>query len=60
MMREYILRHIDPSVTKLARPVMAEIMPETYGIMVLSGRCDQSCSLLRRTKQVKQIVLRRA
>jgi DNA polymerase III alpha subunit len=34
MMREYILRHIDPERRKMAHPVMAEIMPETYGIMV--------------------------
>ena len=34
MMREYILRHIDPKRREMAHPVMAEIMPETYGIMV--------------------------
>ncbi|MFM7629620.1 MAG: DNA polymerase III subunit alpha [Algoriphagus sp.] len=34
MMREYILRHRDPERRKQAHPVMAEIMPETYGIMV--------------------------
>jgi len=34
MMREYILRHRDPERRKLAHPVLAEIMPETYGIMV--------------------------
>lgn len=34
MMREYILRHIDEERRKQAHPVMAEIMPETYGIMV--------------------------
>lgn len=34
MMREYILRHIDPERRKMAHPVMADIMPETYGIMV--------------------------
>jgi DNA polymerase-3 subunit alpha len=34
MMREYILRHIDHERRKTAHPVMAEIMPETYGIMV--------------------------
>lgn len=34
MMREYILRHVDPERRKLAHPVLAEIMPETYGIMV--------------------------
>ena len=34
MMREYILRHKDPERRKLAHPVLAKIMPETYGIMV--------------------------
>lgn len=34
MMREYILRHIDHERRKTAHPVMADIMPETYGIMV--------------------------
>ncbi len=34
MMREYILRHKYPERRKEAHPVLAEIMPETYGIMV--------------------------
>ena len=34
MMREYILRHRDPEARKQAHPVMAEIMPDTYGVMV--------------------------
>jgi DNA-directed DNA polymerase III PolC len=34
MMREYILRHVDPERRKTAHPVMMDIMPETYGIMV--------------------------
>ncbi len=34
MMREYILRHVDPSRRSIAHPVMAELMPDTYGIMV--------------------------
>lgn len=34
MMREYILRHRIPEKRKEAHPVMAEIMPETYGVMV--------------------------
>lgn len=34
MMREYILRHVDPERRKTAHPVMVDIMPETYGIMV--------------------------
>ena len=34
MMREYILRHRDPEARKNAHPVMAEIMPDTYGVMV--------------------------
>lgn len=34
MMREYILRHVDPERRKQAHPVMMDIMPETYGIMV--------------------------
>ncbi len=34
MMREYILRHKNPERRKDAHPVMAKIMPETYGIMV--------------------------
>jgi DNA polymerase-3 subunit alpha len=34
MMREYILRHVDEERRKTAHPVLAEIMPETYGIMV--------------------------
>ena len=34
MMREYILRERDPERRKLAHPVMQDIMPETYGIMV--------------------------
>ncbi|RAV28673.1 DNA polymerase III subunit alpha [Sinomicrobium soli] len=34
MMREYILRHQDPERVKQAHPVLLEIMPETYGVMV--------------------------
>ncbi|MCR9063153.1 MAG: DNA polymerase III subunit alpha [Cytophagales bacterium] len=34
MMREYILRHRDPDRRKMAHPVMWDIMPETYGVMV--------------------------
>jgi DNA polymerase III alpha subunit len=34
MMREYILRHVNQDRIKTAHPVMLEIMPETYGIMV--------------------------
>ncbi|MDX1446230.1 DNA polymerase III subunit alpha [Lishizhenia sp.] len=34
MMREYILRHKNPERRKEAHPVMLQIMPETYGIMV--------------------------
>ncbi|MEX0883062.1 MAG: PHP domain-containing protein [Cyclobacteriaceae bacterium] len=34
MMREYILRHIDPARRQMAHPVLHDIMPETYGIMV--------------------------
>ncbi|MCF0059795.1 DNA polymerase III subunit alpha [Dyadobacter sp. CY356] len=34
MMREYILRHQDNSRTKDAHPVLLDLMPETYGIMV--------------------------
>ena len=34
MMREYILRDRQPDRRKQAHPVMAEIMPDTYGIMV--------------------------
>lgn len=34
MMREYILRHKDPERRKLAHPILADIMPDTYGIMV--------------------------
>lgn len=34
MMREYILRHRESSKAKSAHPVMGQIMPETYGIMV--------------------------
>ena len=35
MMREYILRHRTPGrAAKEAHPVMLEIMPETYGVMV--------------------------
>jgi len=34
MMREYILRHVNPERRKLAHPVLNDIMPETYGIMV--------------------------
>lgn len=34
MMREYILRHKDPSRVKHAHPIMLDIMPDTYGIMV--------------------------
>lgn len=34
MMREYILRHVNPDRREMAHPVMREIMPETYGIMV--------------------------
>ncbi|MBC2838556.1 DNA polymerase III subunit alpha [Robiginitalea sp. SC105] len=34
MMREYILRHRDPERVKQAHPVLLDIMPETYGVMV--------------------------
>jgi len=34
MMREYILRHRFPERRKEAHPVMMEIMPDTYGVMV--------------------------
>lgn len=34
MMREYIQRHKDPERRKLAHPVLHDIMPETYGVMV--------------------------
>src|SRR6056300_691710 len=34
MMREYILRFTDPSKRKDAHPVMLEIMPDTFGVMV--------------------------
>jgi DNA polymerase-3 subunit alpha len=34
MMREYILRHKDPERRKAAHPVLLQIMPETYGVMV--------------------------
>lgn len=34
MKEEFIRRHRDPERRKLAHPVMFEIMPETYGVMV--------------------------
>lgn len=34
MMREYILRFTDPERRKEAHPIMLEIMPETFGVMV--------------------------
>lgn len=34
MMREYILRFTNPERRKEAHPVMLEIMPETFGVMV--------------------------
>ncbi|MBL7764533.1 MAG: DNA polymerase III subunit alpha [Chitinophagaceae bacterium] len=34
MMREYILRHKDPERRKLAHPILYDIMPDTYGVMV--------------------------
>ena len=34
MMREYILRHRDPERIKQAHPVLLDIMPDTYGVMV--------------------------
>ncbi len=34
MMREYILRHRNPDKRKEGHPVLQEIMPDTYGIMV--------------------------
>ena len=34
MMREYILRHQDNDRAKEAHPVLLDLMPETYGIMV--------------------------
>ena len=33
-MREYILRFTDPSKRNDAHPVMLEIMPDTFGVMV--------------------------
>ncbi|MGB5190049.1 DNA polymerase III subunit alpha [Robiginitalea sp.] len=34
MMREYILRHRNPERVQQAHPVLLEIMPDTYGVMV--------------------------
>ena len=34
MMREYILRYRNPERRKDAHPVLLNIMPETYGVMV--------------------------
>ena len=34
MMREFIMRHRFPEKRKDAHPVMADLMPETYGVMV--------------------------
>ncbi len=34
MMREYILRHKDPERRKQAHPILWDIMPDTYGVMV--------------------------
>ena len=34
MMKEYILRHKDKERRKLGHPLLLELMPETYGIMV--------------------------
>ncbi len=34
MMREFILRHRFPEKRKNAHPIMLDIMPETYGVMV--------------------------
>jgi DNA polymerase-3 subunit alpha len=34
MMREYILRYRDPKRRKDAHPILLDIMPETYGVMV--------------------------
>lgn len=34
MMNEYILRHRDPARRVKAHPLLLEIMPETYGVMV--------------------------
>lgn len=34
MMREYILRHKNPERRKSAHPILRDIMPDTYGIMV--------------------------
>ena len=34
MMKEYILRHRDPERRKKAHPILLQIMPETYGVMV--------------------------
>jgi len=34
MMRTYILRHVDPAERLKAHPVMLDIMPDTYGVMV--------------------------
>ncbi|MAQ75585.1 MAG: DNA polymerase III subunit alpha [Aquimarina sp.] len=34
MMREYILRHRNPERVEQAHPVLLDIMPDTYGVMV--------------------------
>ena len=34
MMREYILRHLYPARREQANPILLDIMPETYGVMV--------------------------
>ena len=34
MMREYIERHRDPEKRRRAHPILLDIMPKTYGVMV--------------------------
>ena len=49
MMREYILRHRNPGRAKeKAHPVMLDIMPETYGVMVYQEDVIKVANWLRR------------
>ncbi len=59
MMREYILRHNNPKRRKDAHPVMWEIMPDTYGIMVYQEDVIKVASKFANLKLDEADILRR-
>ncbi|MFM7636334.1 MAG: DNA polymerase III subunit alpha [Crocinitomicaceae bacterium] len=59
MMREYILRHRNPSRRAEANPVLVSIMPETYGVMVYQEDVIKVAHLFADLSLAEADVLRR-